>query len=141
VGRDNPNTVAGIVMVVRLLIVLLTLVGAIPVRICTCGAHDHPLFSKHESGERSPLPASDWPSIADDANSPEHHDSDCHFVKPRPLMPPGTPLDTVDVPPLDSTGVALVALPIMVAAIVEPTRDFHPPPNRPLYLTLLVLRN
>lgn len=127
-------------MAVRWLLVLMTLIGAIPVRICTCGAHDHVQVEDSTGTTPAPFPPSEYP-IANDSTPTEEHDPDCHYVKPRPLMPPGPPLVYVDIPPLDALGVALAERPQPEAAAGERTREFHPPPNRPLFLTLLVLRN
>ena len=128
-------------MVLRLLVVVLTLVGAIPVRICTCGAHSHPLFAKPVSApDRAPTP--DLPSIfAEDPAPAEHHDHDCHFVKPRPLMSVGLQFDVADVPPADALAVALEELPALAPIVGHTIRDFHPPPNRPLFISYCVLRN
>ena len=130
-------------MVVRLLVVVLTLLGAIPVRICTCGAaHDHPaapvLPSKspcgHDHDDRGA------PAYSDSTPS-EHHDADCHAVKPRPLMTLGLQFDVTDIPPTDALAVALVETPRFDPMRGHIVRDFHPPPNRPIFLSHSVLRN
>jgi hypothetical protein len=131
-------------MVVRLLVVVLTVVGAIPVRICTCGAahhHHHTPAPKPLCGhDHAPLPGSS-PVVVPDPEPAEHHDADCHAVKPRPLMSVGLQLDFTDVPPADAMAVALPERPEVVPTPGYAIRDFHPPPNRPLFLSLCVLRN
>ncbi len=90
-------------MVVRLLVVVLTLVGAIPVRICTCGAATttHSLPSP-PACRTAPRLQTGLSIIARTSSPAEHHDADCHVVKPRPLMSHGLQFDVVDVPPLDA---------------------------------------
>lgn len=131
-------------MVVRLLVVVLTVLGAIPVRICTCGAaHHHP----HAPVPPSKSPCghdhrdSATPAIASDSAPSEHHDADCHAVKPRPLMTLGLQFDVTDVPPADALAVALVEVPRFDPTRGQIVRDFHPPPNRPIFLSHSVLRN
>jgi len=128
-------------MFVRLLVVVLTLVGAVPVRVCTCGAaHHHHTPTPKPIRDHAPARGSS-PAVAPDPGPAEHHDPDCHAVKPRPLMSQGLQLDVTDVPTPDTLGVALTELVEPEPAAGEPVRDFHPPPNRPLFLSLCVLRN
>jgi hypothetical protein len=129
-------------MIVRLLVVVLTLIGAVPIRICTCGAaHNHvpadvhpaPCSHNHEPQDRA----------LDVSNAPghEHHDADCHAVKPRPLMSVGLSCASIDVPPADALAVALVEGVDLDPAPGHTVRDVDPPPRRALFLTYTVLRN
>ena len=129
-------------MVLRALIAVLTLVGAVPFRVCTCGA-------AHTHHHASPPPAHDAPdpcghSACAPQEEPPQHDHDCPAVKPRCAMAvavPATPADT-------QFGEAPIApLPQLSVLAPRPTspgakpRSPDPPPDRPLYLTLLTLRN
>ena len=72
-------------MIVRLLVVGLTLIGALPIRICTCGAASEsepvvplaPSPCSHRHGQPDGL------FVGVDTGH-THHDADCHAVKPRP---------------------------------------------------------
>lgn len=128
-------------MLVRLLVVVLTLIGAVPVRICTCGA-------AHQHHSPAPAPKDDCGHDHHNSNEPSiapdplvHHDADCHAVKPRPIMSLGLQFNVTDIPPTDVLAVELVGSPMLVPIVGHEVRDFHPPPNRPLFLTFLVLRN
>jgi hypothetical protein len=127
-------------MVVRLLVVVLTVFGAIPVRVCTCGAahHHHHHAPPPRDTDRQPPPAQ--PAVAADPGPAEHHDADCHAVKPRPLMSVGLQFDLADVPPADAAAVALVGPPPADVRAGHTIRETRPPPDRPLFLTLGVLR-
>jgi hypothetical protein len=128
-------------MLVRLLVVVLTIAGAVPVRLCTCGAAHHhhaqpppPCDSHHHHHD------GDFPALACDP-AHEHHDADCHAVKPRPLMSLGLQFDLTNVPPADSHSVALELPPEIGPTSGHALRDFHPPPDRPLFLVYSVLLN
>ena len=129
-------------MVVRLLVVVLTLIGAVPIRICTCGAASDPAPVTHSA----PSPCShrhgpiDGPSIGGDSGH-AHHDADCHAVKPRPLMSIGLSCDVIDAPAADGLIVPLVEAPALQPAAVHAIRDTHPPPAHPSFLSYTVLRN
>ncbi len=74
-------------MLVRLLLTVLTLVGIVPVRICTCsGTHEHihPLFTFASKPDQPP---GETPAGVNALADCEHH-CDC---KPRPTMSEGTP--------------------------------------------------
>jgi hypothetical protein len=128
-------------MVLRALIAVMTLVGALPFRVCTCGAaHVH-----HTAPPLAcDLPDHDLPcGCATDHGVPEH-DHDCPAVGPRcamsvavPATPTGAESDSAQVAPVPHfTDTA--------ARAVEPgakPRSPDPPPGRPLFLTLLTLRN
>ena len=127
-------------MLIRLLVVVLALVGAIPVRICTCGAahHSPPAPAPRDAdGE----PASDSGSgIKSNSIPADHHDPDCHAVKPRPIMSLGLTCDTAQAPAGDTLAVAFADLCTFEPTSSPVVRDLDPPPDRPLFLTLLVLR-
>lgn len=127
-------------MVVRWLVVVLTLFGAIPVRICTCGAaHIFPSSPPPRDTDRPPP----GPVPAFDSNTAptEQHDADCHYVKPRPIMPPGIQCLAADVPAIEAPVLALVEPPQLEPLPGHAVRDFDPPPDRPLFLTFSVFRN
>jgi hypothetical protein len=117
-------------MIVRLLVVVLTLIGAVPIRICTCGAAHH-----HDSQPLRELPAG---VAADPAH--EHHDADCHAVKPRPLMSIGLSCVVMDVPVADGLSTPLPEPPRLEPAPGHDIRDAHPPPGRCDFLSYTVLR-
>ena len=129
-------------MVVRWLLVVLTLLGAVPVRICTCGAahhhHHHAPLPRDTSNQPAP---GTLPAIDANPAPAEHHDADCHAIKPRPLMSLGVQFDVTDVPPADALAVALIEQPELEPLPGHAVREFHPPPDRPLFLSLRVLRN
>jgi hypothetical protein len=119
-------------MIVRVFVVVLTVIGAVPIRICTCGAaHLHETASE-PVGE----------VLAGVSSEPAHHehDADCHAVKPRPLMSIGLTCPATDVPPADDFAVAAVELPQLEPAAVFAVRVVDPPPIQPLFLTDGVLR-
>jgi hypothetical protein len=129
-------------MVVRGLLVVLTLLGAIPVRICTCGAAHHHHHRAPQPRESSHLPPiGTLPAIDANPAPVEHHDADCHAIKPRPLMTLGLQFDVTDVPSADSLAVALIEPIAPEPSPGHSIRDFHPPPDRPLFLSLCILRN
>jgi hypothetical protein len=117
-------------MIVRLLVVVLTLIGAVPIRICTCGAAHH-----HDSQPLPELPAGVG---ADPAH--EHHDADCHAVKPRPLMSIGLTCTMMDPTTADCLAAVLPEAPHLKPAPGHAIRDVHPPPGRCDFLSYTVLR-
>jgi hypothetical protein len=126
-------------MLVRWLVVVLALIGAIPVRVCTCGAAHHHASSPLPSNDPDSTPGSSPECSAEPAR--EHHDLECHAVKPRPLMSLGLQADTPADPPTDAIAADVVEPPVRKPLCGYPFRDSDPPPNRPLYLTFGVLRN
>lgn len=120
-------------MIVRLLVVVLTLIGAVPIRICTCGAAHH-----HNSPSQSPgeLPA----GVGDDP-AREHHDADCHAVKPRPLMSIGLICPAMDQPVEDCLAAVLPQAQRLELAPGQAICDVHPPPGCCEFLSYTVLRN
>jgi hypothetical protein len=129
-------------VVLRAVIAVMTLVGAVPFRVCTCGA-----AHIHHHAPPVPLPESPEPlapALGVPNDSHPVHDHDCLAVKPRCAMSvavPATPADE-DVP------AAFVAH-LLEVAVLQPTADApapkprspDPPPDRPLFLTFLTLRN
>ena len=61
-------------MSVRVLVVVLTVIGAVPIRICTCGAA-HPC-------DNVPEPVREAPAGVTADPAQHEHDADCHAVKP-----------------------------------------------------------
>lgn len=146
-------------MPVRLLLVLLTLTGIVPIRVCTCAAATQPKPSAVEkspcccrseskcAGEAAPLPVG--PTHASEAPCGDHHpvphphDRDCPAANPlaavEPAVPAGYPilLDSLDLlPPPWSE-------PFVWGLVVSPA---PPSPSRPhvghvpLYLALRTIR-
>jgi hypothetical protein len=129
-------------MVIRWLIVVLTLIGAIPMRICTCGAAHHHPSNFQAQAVNTPNHASVKFAIDADPEQDEHHDHDCHVLKPRPIMSVGVQLHFTDVPSDDLMGIAFYSpIASSISTIQSAIRISHPPPNRPLYITLRVIRN
>ncbi|MCX8138256.1 MAG: hypothetical protein N3E46_01060 [Gemmataceae bacterium] len=143
-----------LLVALRWLALAITIAGAIPVRICTCGAslHLHGLSPSDGQQNTPPLPAPATPdeSILIDYLQPlVEHDPDCHLVRPRPLMAAGILPAPADLPHETSPGMPLVemiswdglATPTSVSLVLDP----HPPPLRfsltPLHLALCQLRN
>ncbi len=112
-------------MPVRLLLVLLTLTGPLPFRVCTCGAHDH--HDAEPAGER-----------------PHHHSPDCPVCNPPPVKPAALTA-WADAPADDSVSLdAPVAEPRANAGRTGGERArpaAHPPPDTPRYITFHTLRN
>ena len=122
-------------MLVRVLLVALIVAGQFPLRVCTCGAHDHPPVPKQPITPPGPTPD----SLTDDPTAPEH-DADCPMSKPaRPCMKPG-PVPQAEVAPAPAA-VFVPFVPLACPAV--PVVFAEPPPVRPpvpLFLSLLVLR-
>ncbi len=138
-------------MLIRLLVAVLTLVGPLPLPVCTCAAahEDHvsnspgePGHSSHESSptdENTAARTLTEHAPCDGSNS-TRHDRDCPVACPKPFVraaiphAPSTfsgdftlPLTLIDGPPATT---ALQGLPLTVRVS-----------KIPLYLTLLSLRN
>lgn len=127
-------------MVVRAVLAVLTLLGAVPFRVCTCGAahvhhkapvlpaerHSHDGCAEHQTIDR-----------------PAEHDQNCPAVKPRAAMPHAVTATVADVPPHSPLVVPLdepVNAALAELSSAEP-RSPDPPPDQPLYLTLRTFRN
>ena len=128
-------------MVLRALIAVLTLVGAVPFRVCTCGAaHIH-----HQAPPPAPeAPDSCGHSACAPQKEPQQHDHDCPAVKPRCAMAVAVPATPADTQVADAPIAFLPELSVLAPRPPSPgakPRSPDPPPDRPLYLTLLTLRN
>lgn len=147
-------------MVIRLLVAVLTLVGPMPFRVCTCAA-SAPAQSpadKHSpappakvkkcrcadcgpaSGTAAPAHSDPIKCEAEPPSTP--HDSDCPAVNPRVFVrDAGTP-PTTDVPVDHGTACAVItieSLPFTRVPTAAPDRPHAP--RIPLYLAFLSLRN
>ncbi len=125
------------------LAIAVAVAGTIPVRICTCGAHLHAPFPRPLAAANiRPAPA-DQPTL-DSAAGQEQHDPDCHYVRPRPLMPPGC-LTTPESAPTDAAAILVPALPDDSASAGNATGPIpgsrHPPPNDSLHIWNCCFRN
>ncbi|MBN9122253.1 MAG: hypothetical protein J0I06_24455 [Planctomycetes bacterium] len=153
----------------RLLIAVLTLMGPVPLRACTCAAshanrtslpddlntpevaeHGQSCSCVHDKAEGVPLDdrATDSsgghrnPAELDGTHQPVQHERDCPAVSPRPLV-----REAVSQPATDAPTAGDAACPLAFAANAPSTGVLVPPskPLRttktPLYLTLLTLRN
>lgn len=143
----------------RLLVIVLTLVGPMPFRVCTCAAaptvcrdpgcpvapkvkscscgHHHEAAAEVESDE-----AGTGGGAATHAHPPEHKSS-CPAVQARPVADAAVPSDARDADPeLPAECLATAADPFFApgrpAGATVPERR-RPP--RPLFITLLTLRN
>jgi hypothetical protein len=146
----GPNEVA---MLIRLLVVLLTLVGPMPLRVCTCAASSPALASPpapapktcrctHCPPAKAPAPFAACavaPHTHDEPAS-HQHDRDCPAANPRPLVrDAGTPSVSAaptDCGPAHAVGIELLPLAHDFAA---PSERAHAP-RIPLYLAFLSLR-
>ena len=128
-------------MVVRALLAVLTLLGAVPFRVCTCGAaHVH---------QKAPAPQPDHASHTgcgghQAADDPPVHDHDCPAVKPRAAMPLAVAATVAELPtdcPIVIVGDESPASQTLTPLVSAEPRSPDPPPGQPLYLTLRTLRN
>jgi hypothetical protein len=128
-------------MVLRAVLAVLTLLGAVPFRVCTCGAsHVH-----HKAPVLPPDHDSHPGCVGHPpTQSPPEHDRDCPAVKPRATMPLAVTASVAELPSDSPLVVAIdeseVAGAFSPVAIAEP-RSPDPPPDKPLYITLRTLRN
>lgn len=128
-------------MLIRVLIVLLTLAGSMPLRVCTCGA-DHHHFAQAGAPDDAEEPASSADGPSARAPHGHQHDDDCPAAHPRPLVRNVTLPPVIDVPTDATAGVfVVVALPHVLGESAVDRPDPAPPPRVPLYLSLLSLRN
>ncbi len=145
---------APLFITLRWLALAITVAGAIPVRICTCGAslHLHGLSPFDGRQNIPPLPAPITPDesiLADHLQPLVEHDPDCHLVRPRPLMAPGILPTPADLPDEANLGIPLVEMitwhELSIPNSVPLLLDSHPPPldlaSIPLHLALCQLRN
>ncbi|MCE9567754.1 MAG: hypothetical protein K8U57_37625 [Planctomycetes bacterium] len=145
----------------RLLVIVLTLVGPLPFRTCTCAAtpttcsdpscptapkvkscscgHHHDSAEEAESTQPTVTPVE---GVAASHTHPPEHQSGCPTVQPRPADAMGQ-IEARDVPP--------EAVPESIAAISDPFFSTRHPvgrtvpdrrmPSNPLFITLPTLRN
>jgi hypothetical protein len=122
-------------MVVRALLAVLTLVGAVPLRVCTCGA-------AHAHVETLPATPAEHSDHADDCD-PVHHDDDCGVHEPRATMCEAVPVAAADAP-ADHAVAPIAFEPAAFAAALAPLA-IEPrspdPPTTPLYISFRALRN
>lgn len=140
----------------RWLLLVVTIAGSIPVRICTCGAslhlHGSPFrwgWGSTQAGWARTDASVAHRQIILTANllPLEQHDPDCHLLRPRPLMGPSVLPAGAD--QLDDAATTLVLLPFCLEApslTADPLflRLPHPPPefsSIALHLALCQLRN
>ncbi len=127
-------------MILRLVVAVLTMLGAVPLRICTCGATEvhHPTPPDLLESESSPTPPGANPD-----DGPHGHDHECAAVKPHPAMSLAVPITLADTPP-DITLIVPTVDALSLTATPEP-ETVEPrspdPPGTPLYLTFCNLRN
>jgi hypothetical protein len=128
-------------MVARLLIVVLTVVGAIPVRVCTCGAahHHHPPSRPAPDTQNLP-PTPATPIVT--ADPEPQHDPDCHAIKPRSAMALGVTPSVFEPSDFDVLVAAVMpdGVEILQQLALLCTSCRPPPRGAPLYLCLQVLR-
>jgi hypothetical protein len=143
-----------LLITLRWLALAITVAGAIPVRICTCGAslhlHGLSLFGAQQNNQPPTTPISPHESILTDHLQPlVEHDPDCHLVRPRPLMAPGILPAPADLPDEANLGIPQVEMiawhELSIPNSVPLLLDSHPPPldlaSIPLHLALCQLRN
>lgn len=149
-------------MLVRLLVAVLTLVGPLPSRACTCAA-GHADHSPDAGAAATPppgeaccrahhpptggagsTPEANGPALACDAHQSAEHERDCPAANPRPLLreavsqpATSTPSDDFDA----ATAVAWAGSPLAIDAPAAFSSERPRAPKNPLYLTLLSLRN
>jgi hypothetical protein len=142
-----------LVMMLRWLALTITIAGAIPVRICTCGASLHlhdlsPWETQRSTPSRLTPVTADFSVLIEGLQPLVEHDPDCHLVRPRPLMAPGVLPPPVEAP--DDTALVLIPQIISTTLLLDPGSvafwlDLHPPPlllpSVSLHLTLCQFRN
>ena len=146
----------------RLLVIVLTLVGPLPFRTCTCAAtpitcsdpscptapkvkscscgHHHDSVEEAESTKPTETPVEGF--TASHTHPPEHQ-SGCPTVQPRPVADAMGQIEARDVTP--------EAAPESIVAVSDPFFSTRHPvgptvpdrrmPSNPLFITLLTLRN
>lgn len=148
-------------MLIRLLVVVLTVVGPMPFRVCTCAAalpartadtpapagaagktcrcgHTAPAKGTAPAGHDARAHAADC-----DGAHPNPHRHDCPVASPRPLVRDAGTLPVPDAPTDGGAPHAplwVESVPLAGAAAVSRIERSHPP-KLPLFITLLTLRN
>lgn len=149
-------------MLIRLLVVLLTLVGPMPFRVCTCAASvpgqtpadastpATPVAGKtcrcgHNALPKGTAPAGDARAHAADCDGshPNPHERDCPAANPAPAVrDAGTPHAPAAPTDCGAPHAAhwVESVPLAGAAPVGRI-ERSPPPKLPLFITLRTLRN
>ena len=155
-------------MLIRLLVALLTLVGPMPFRVCTCAASAPAQTPADKPATATPTPpkrcgcvrcaptkdvasaagdtathAGTHTMPAGDAPRSNQHERDCPATNPTPLVkdagPPPAPILPTDCDEVHA--VVLIESWPFAGAPIECRAERPRPPKLPLYLTLLSLRN
>jgi len=148
--------------VIRLLVIVLTLVGPLPFRTCTCAATpitcsdpSCPTVPKvktcscghhHESAEETESTETPESTVEPDAachTHPPEHQSGCPTAQPRPAADAMGQIDARDVTPeAVRESIVVVSDPLFSTRHpVVPTVPNRRMPSLPLFITLLTLRN
>ncbi|HSQ54359.1 MAG TPA: hypothetical protein VLM40_01330 [Gemmata sp.] len=128
-------------MILRAILAVLTLLGAVPFRVCTCGAAHVHRYAPPPAREDRAAPGP--PAFAADTSTPQHH-HDCPAAKPRAAMSVAVTASMVDIPadsPIIAAWVELPAAETMVLSSNDEPRSPDPPPKQPLFITYQSLRN
>ncbi len=149
-------------MLIRLLVVLLTLVGPMPFRVCTCAASvpaqtpadahtpTIPAAVKtcrcgHNGPPKGTAPAGDARAHAADCDGSHGnpHERDCPAANPRPVVRDAGPLTVVETPTDDGASHPMVWVEFLPLARSQVAcRPASPRSLKlPLYITFLALRN
>lgn len=156
-------------MLIRLLVVVLTLVGPLPFRVCTCAAAvpaqtaaGEPIPARPTAATRKacgcdhgtahPAPVrqvapphvhADDSAPSRDAPHPDRHESDCPAANPFPVVRDAVTPVAVDVPTDDVGPVPAVWGQTVRISTTSALRPPAPPraSKLPLYITLLSIRN
>jgi hypothetical protein len=147
-------------MLVRLLVAVLTLVGPMSFRACTCAAaHAHASegtsapdahpdgktcrCTHHTSADDTRSTDRAATAESDGEGHPAQHERDCPAANPAPVVREAVPQTAADAP-ADSDAAHAAAWaesPPGVGCPVAPAFERPRAPKNPLYLTLLTLRN
>ena len=146
-------------MPLRLLVAVLTLVGPMPFRVCTCAA-SVPVQTPDAPAPTDPAkvkkcrcltcgPVADTtirdtgPVHCEAAPPSAPHDRDCPAVNPAPVVRDSVPTPAPDTPTDDSSVRATIPaeLPTLAGASAASRSERPHAPRTPLYITFLALRN
>jgi hypothetical protein len=150
-------------MLIRLLVAVLTLVGPLPLRVCTC-ATAHPALTPESHGAQHNLTHDETVQVdhlvpdetpiggaashlhsdcSDESRQPIPHERECPAGNPRPLVREAVSPPTTDLPSDYDTPIVVTETPSRIGPhfatsfVQQSTRTS----NVPLYLTFLALRN
>jgi len=132
-------------MLVRSLLAVLTLLGVVPLRLCTCGAaHIH----HHHSPIKLPTERGSTPKVqvSDPQDDGPVHGHDCSIHKARAAMPLAIPTDVTDAEADDAVAFFTWGAGEVVPGLDRTTAKPRPPDpphtlHTPLFITLRALRN